>query len=334
MPVLAIPYVVPFATYAGIAIGGAATVLGLKALSDKVQDYMAEFPEESMKILAMIMPEQGIAALFNKEAGNEVEVEGEEVEEDLTKLSGKEKGKRMKEEAQKKKGSYQDPEATGSYASKRGRIIRRLKEEGKITDKPDPDYDPDKPKFNWKRFTRKKADGGRVGFKKGGKGRQDPMGGHAHQTAAEMRAAAPDQFGGGMNISHGGGDGDKGPIQKLNISPAIETKYSDLGFNFPTGKVGLTSLSDLGKIRAMIDFRNLIEGEDLESEITYENQFGPTFIGGKFDTEGNKQLGLGFNKGNLSIGAYTDLDDLNQIGLRYQKTFKDGGLATMFKRKR
>ena len=69
MPVLAIPYVVPFANAAGIVIGSVATAVGLSALSDKVQDYMQEFPEESMKILAMIMPEQGIAALFNKEDG-------------------------------------------------------------------------------------------------------------------------------------------------------------------------------------------------------------------------------------------------------------------------
>ena len=50
------------------------------------------------------------------------------------------------------------------------------------------------------------AYGGRIGFKKG-TGRQDPMGGFAHQTSQEMREAAPDQFGGGMNISHGGNEG-------------------------------------------------------------------------------------------------------------------------------
>ena len=33
----------------------------------------------------------------------------------------------------KKKGSYASPEAEGSWASPRGRIIRALKEEGKIT---------------------------------------------------------------------------------------------------------------------------------------------------------------------------------------------------------
>ena len=174
-----------------------------------------------------------------------------------------------------------------------------------------------------------KADGGRIGFKKGGKGRQDPMGGFAHQTAQEMREAAPDQFGGGMNISHGGngdrGGGNKALVNNLNMSPVIESEYTGLGFPVPTGKVGIQTLTKLGKIQAMLDFKNLLEGEDLEPELTYENQIGPLHIGGKFDTEGNKALGLGFNQGNLSIGAYTDLDDVNNIGLRYHKTFKDGG---------
>jgi hypothetical protein len=65
------------------------------------------------------------------------------------------------------------------------------------------------------------AQGGRVDFKRGGIGRQDPMGGRADMTAAEMRSAAPDQFGGGMNISHGGGGGGSNqwikPVAKRNI---------------------------------------------------------------------------------------------------------------------
>jgi len=101
--------------------------------------------------------------LFNKEADD---VEGEvEVEEDLTQLSGKEKGKRMKEEAQKKKGSYQSPEATGSYGSKRGRMIGMAEKLGladpKLKDKP---YDKSKKYQGYKRFirgrTQRKADGG------------------------------------------------------------------------------------------------------------------------------------------------------------------------------
>jgi len=167
MPILAVPYLMPYAQLAGLAIGSVATALGLKALSDKVQTHMEANPEESLRILKLIMPREGIASmfeeLFNKEAGDD---EGEvEVEEDLTQLSGKEKGKKMKEEAQKKKGSYQDPEATGSYASKRGRMIRKAEELGladpDLKDKP---YDKSKKYQGYKRFirgrTHRKADGG------------------------------------------------------------------------------------------------------------------------------------------------------------------------------
>jgi len=134
-------------------------------ISKQVQKFMDINPEETFQILRMIMPQEGIAAmfeqLFNKEA--------DDVEEDETQLSGKEKGERMKEEAQKKpsKGSYQEKEgkATGSYGSKRGRMIRRAEELGladpDLKDKP---YDKSKKYQGYKRFIRgrtgRKADGG------------------------------------------------------------------------------------------------------------------------------------------------------------------------------
>ena len=159
MPILAVPYLLPFAEAAGIAIAG----LGLMELSKQVQKFMDINPEKTFQILRMIMPQEGIAAmfeqLFNKEA--------DDVEEDETQLSGKEKGERMKEEAQKKKGSYQDIEgkARGSYGSKRGRMIRRAEELGladpDLKDKP---YDKSKKYQGYKRFIRgrtgRKADGG------------------------------------------------------------------------------------------------------------------------------------------------------------------------------
>ena len=164
MPALALPLVVPFAEAVGITAVG----LGIIELSKKVNEYIQEFPEESMKILAMIMPEQGIAALFNEAAegeGDEVIEEGEEIIE----VEDKPKSKKSKkeiilEELRKKKGSYASPEAEGSWASGRGRIIRRLKEEGHITDKPDPNYDPSKKFQGWRKFAKKgrrdRADGG------------------------------------------------------------------------------------------------------------------------------------------------------------------------------
>ena len=168
MPVLAIPYLVPYANAAGIVIGSVATAVGLSALSDKVQAHMEEFPEESMKILAMIMPEQGIAALFNKEAGDEVE--GEEVEEEV-----EVKDTRTKKEivldairkARRGRGNYSSPDAEGPAVSGRGSVIRGLEDAGKV-DKGLKDKPYKKSKFNWKRFTRNKADGGRIGFEVGG----------------------------------------------------------------------------------------------------------------------------------------------------------------------
>ena len=162
MPILAVPYLLPFAELAGIAIAG----LGLMEISKQVQKFMDINPEKTFQILKLIMPREGIAAmfeqLFNKEADD---VEGEvevEVEEKPTRK--KSKKEIVLEALRKKKGSYASPDAEGSWASPRGRIIRALKEEGKISDKPDPDYDPKKKYQGYKRFikgrTGRKADGG------------------------------------------------------------------------------------------------------------------------------------------------------------------------------
>ena len=161
MPILAVPYLLPFAEAAGIAIAG----LGLMEISKQVQKFMDVNPEETFQILRMIMPQEGIAAmfeqLFNKEADD---VEGEEIIDEEKPKRKKSKKEIVLEALRKKKGSYASPEAEGSWASPRGRIIRALKEEGKITDKPDPDYDPKKKYQGYKRFIRgrtgRKADGG------------------------------------------------------------------------------------------------------------------------------------------------------------------------------
>ena len=164
MPVLAIPYLVPFAEAAGIAIGVVASAAGLMELSNRVQAYMEANPEETLKILTLLAPAQGIMALFNKEAGDDEVTEEIEVKEEIKPKRKKSMKEIVLEALRKKKGSYASPEAEGSWASPRGRIIRALKEEGKITDKPDPDYDPKKKYQGYKRFIRgrtgRKADGG------------------------------------------------------------------------------------------------------------------------------------------------------------------------------
>jgi len=162
MPVLAIPYIVPFAEAAGIAIGTIASAVGLMELSKRVQSYMDANPEESLKILTLLAPAQGIAAMFNKEAGEgEEEVEVEVEEKPKRKKSKKEIVLEGLRKARAGKGNYSDPDATGPAVSARGNIIRGLAEEGKIKDESDPNYDPSKKYKGYKRFL-KKAKGGVV----------------------------------------------------------------------------------------------------------------------------------------------------------------------------
>ena len=162
MPVLAIPYMVPFAEAAGIVIGSVATSLGLMELSKRIQSYMDANPEESLKILTLLAPAQGIAAMFNKEAGEgEEEVEVEVEEKPKRKKSKKEIVLEGLRRARAGKGNYSDPDATGPAVSARGNIIRGLAEEGKIKDESDPNYDPSKKYKGYKRFL-KKAKGGVV----------------------------------------------------------------------------------------------------------------------------------------------------------------------------
>ena len=159
----AIPILVSFAEAAGIVVAGVATAAGIDTLSKKVEEYVEENPEQSQKILAMIMPAQGIASILKNESDDGEEVSEEEVTESRpTKeivLEGVQEGKEGK-------GNYSSPDARGNYSDTRGNIIRKLKEEGKISDKPNPNYDPDKPKFDWRSRQRKKADGGIMGSDK------------------------------------------------------------------------------------------------------------------------------------------------------------------------
>ena len=166
MPVLAIPYLVPFAEAAGIAMGVVASAAGLMEISQQVQAHMEANPEESLRILKLIMPREGIAAmfeeLFNKEAGDDEVTEEIEVEEKPKSKKSKkeivlEEGRRYR----RGEGNYSDPEAEGPAISGRGNVRRGLEDAGKIPKDIHSTYDPKKPKFNWKKFTRgRKADGG------------------------------------------------------------------------------------------------------------------------------------------------------------------------------
>jgi len=168
--ILAAPLVIPFAE----AIGLSVATLGIAKASDMVNDYIKENPEQSMKIFQMIMPSQGIAnVLKNKSSKDDEEVsevsEDVEVEEKPKKISGKEKAMRIKEairRARAGRGNYSSPDAEGSAVDIRGSVIREVEDMG-IADKDLKDnYDPDKPKFNYEKFfkRRRRADGGAIGI--------------------------------------------------------------------------------------------------------------------------------------------------------------------------
>ena len=60
--IIAAPLVVPFAEALGLSVGA----LGMAKATDVVNRYIQENPEQSEKIISMIMPTQGIASMFKK----------------------------------------------------------------------------------------------------------------------------------------------------------------------------------------------------------------------------------------------------------------------------
>jgi hypothetical protein len=167
-PVLAAPLVIPFAEAIGVSIAA----LGMAKATDKVNEFIQENPEQSIKIFQMIMPSQGIAnALKNKSSEGDEEVSEDidvEVEEKPKKLTGREKGMRIKEairRARAGRGNYSSPDAEGPAVDIRGSVIREVEDMG-IADKDLKDnYDPTKPKFDYKKFFKKRyADGGSIGI--------------------------------------------------------------------------------------------------------------------------------------------------------------------------
>ena len=161
----AIPLIVKFAEVAGIVVSGVATAAGLDKLSNKVEEYIEENPEQSQKIFNMIMPAQGLANILKNESDDGEESSEEEVVESEP---GSTKDVVLGA-INSPTGSYQDKNATGNYGSKRGRVIRALEDAGKIRKGNDPNYDASKKYQGYKRFIRpKKADGGMMEYANGG----------------------------------------------------------------------------------------------------------------------------------------------------------------------
>ena len=207
----AIPILVSFAEAAGIVVSGIATAAGIDKLSNKVEEYIEDNPEQAQKIFAMIMPEQGLANILkNKSDDGE---ESSETEEVVESEPGSTKDVVLGA-VNSPTGSYQDKNATGNYGSKRGRVIRALEDAGKIRKGNDPNYDASKKYQGYKRFIRpKKADGGimqakRKNFRGGG-----------------MDAGAGSNFG-SENFGGGGGNARENYRTKQYTTPKTKTTRS------------------------------------------------------------------------------------------------------------
>ena len=160
-PILAAPLVIPFAEAIGVSIAA----LGMAKATDKVNEFIQENPEQSIKIFQMIMPAQGIANILKNESSEGDEDMDEEVEVEKDPRSKKEIVLEGVRRAREGRGNYSSPDATGSAVSGRGNVIRGLEDAGKIRKGPNPNYDASKKYQGYKRFIRpKKADGGAIGI--------------------------------------------------------------------------------------------------------------------------------------------------------------------------
>ena len=121
--------------------------------------------------------------------------------------------------------------------------------------------------------------GGRVNYKKGGRGRQDRMGGTMEQTAAELRAVNPAEFGGGMNISYGGGnDGNNNPPVVIKNEPPVIPQDDKVEQNLITGKwMTNADLATKQKFLNYIDQNKSFNlGQDVDADTLYANYLEAT----------------------------------------------------------
>ena len=178
--ILAAPLVIPFAKAVGLSVG----TLGMAALADKVNDYIQDNPEESMKILSTIIPNIGIGQIFMSKEKISLEDLDEMTDEEAQDLTKEEKAELMKQAG--KSGGKNKRQTMIDLSEKLG-LSGPGREKQDIEYEVDERYDEGgvedapKQKFDYKRFFRK-ADGGAIGveslfeertpFRFGGRGYQ------------------------------------------------------------------------------------------------------------------------------------------------------------------
>ena len=148
------------------------------------------------------------------------------------------------------------------------------------------------------------AQGGRIGYKKGG--RQDQMGGTMEQTAQELREAAPDQFAGGMNISHGGGDGNN----QSNTGGITQLVDTDLISTTPSMEA-MYSPSELATLRARLYNKNLLTEDNINLEGDVTGGIGPIDYGIDFTGEGVTGSNVGMGPVNVGISPNKELRNIS-----------------------
>ena len=215
-------------------------------------------------------------------------------------------------------------------------------------------------------------DGGRIGFRYGGgadasKGDFGGTGGGGG-GGGEERDPRSDYMGMKGKTRTGPGpsqEGLKNPL--ITIKPVIpttppeKTKVEDFikNKNIPSlDPFGLQLTAfNRARIKAMLNPTLSILEKTPVGDVTIETAIGPVSVTGTDNLRGQKNLGLstgigpvglnlntdlagtnnlgiGFSKGPLSVTGSTNLSGIGNIGLQYSKSFKDGGLVTMFAEKK
>jgi len=162
--------------------------------------------------------------------------------------------------------------------------------------------------------------GSRVNYKQGGRTGYF-LGGNIGGGYSESRN---DSGGKQTTTSYSGNDSGNNNDGANNNPVDISTVTKSIGdYEIPYGLEAL--LADKGRLQAVLNADNILD-KNLGAEFTYDN--GPYQVGFNADMEGNKNLGVSYNKGNLSAYANTDFNNPN-VGLKYSKTFANGGLASI-----
>jgi hypothetical protein len=329
---LAAPLILPFAELAGITIAG----LGMAAASKKVSDFISDNPEISTQILTTLVPGGvGLNALFKKKAKEDSDDESVEVApEDKTR---EERAKEMKKRFKEGKGDKREIGKKGfEEVIKPVKDIEDLLEgeeryDGSLEDAP-------KPKFDYTKFF--KADGGRVGYAKGGRGYSDYA--SPSSTTASQDFATQAVSGGQTDYSGGGGGNDQ-PITE--IRPDFNYNINPFSIN---PRLNFKNIASIIYLQEFLDKKARGEDADLEADINYNAPFLQSGIGSlAYNTnrgftaglsgnltpnlrgdvsfqDGQQNVNFNYNKGPFSAD-FTSGPEKNNIQVGFKMPFADGG---------